>query len=65
MSKRTIATIKQFDYTSKEEFENDIKTMKSKGYVLTDGMGYNLNSQALEGDDKWKYTAYFIKSDLV
>lgn len=61
MSKRTVATIKQYDYTSKEEFEKDIEVMKSKGYFL-------LNSKEFKHgelkEDNWKYTGYFIKDTL-
>ena len=32
--KRTATTIKQFDYTNKEEFKKDIERMKKKGYTL-------------------------------
>lgn len=64
--KRTIATIKQFDYTSKEEFEKDIPKMKEKGYTLIEGGMFNncLQHQEIE-DIKWKYTASFIKSDMM
>lgn len=65
--KRTVATIKQFDYTSKEVFLKDIEKMKQKGYhLIHDGM-YNgkLDPQELNGDDTWKFTAYFVKSSMI
>lgn len=35
--KRFISEIRQYDYTSKEEFLNDIPKMKEKGYHLIEG----------------------------
>ena len=63
--KRTATTIKQFDYTNKEEFKKDIERMKKKGYTLiNNGMfGGTLEPNELN-DDKWKYTAFFMKSSL-
>ena len=65
--KRTISTIKQFDYTSKEEFEKDIKSMKEKGYTLINNGMFNnsLTAGKITGDDKWKYTGYFIQSKFM
>jgi hypothetical protein len=66
MAKRTISTIKQFDYTSKVEFLNDVNKMKLKGYILVDNGMYNdvLKHGAVD-DEVWKYTASFIKSKFI
>lgn len=64
--KRTVATIKQYDYTSKKEFEGHKIKMKEKGYVLIDNGMFNNTLKHRELDDyKWKYTAYFVKSDMM
>lgn len=69
MAKRTVATIKQYDYTSKEEFLKDIPKMLEKGYTLVDNGMINdcLKHGEIVGDDdgKWKYTAYFLKSPMM
>ncbi|GCD12623.1 hypothetical protein [Clostridium tagluense] len=64
--KRTVATIKQFDYTSKEEFDKDIIVMKKKGYTLIENGMYNnyLNAGKID-DSTWKFSAYFVKSSLL
>lgn len=64
--KRNIATIKQNDYTSKEEFEKDIEKMKEKGYILIcNGMYSGVLEPQEINDGIWKYTAHFIKSNLI
>lgn len=65
--KRTVCTIKQFDYTSKEEFEKDISRMREKGYHLIkkNDYGWSEHFGHDELDDAvWKYTAYFMKDTL-
>lgn len=63
--KRTVVTIKQFDYTSKEEFKKDIERMKKKGYsLIKDGMFGGVLEPNELNDNKWKYTAFFMKSSL-
>lgn len=67
MPKRVIATIKQVDYTSKEEYEKDVPKMRAKGYTVVSNdcmMGKVLTTQDIVGDDKWKFTAYFIKDTM-
>lgn len=65
--KRVAATIKECDYTSKEEFERDIPRMKEKGYkLICDGMYHGmLHPSEIEGDDYWHYTASFVKSTMM
>lgn len=62
--KRTILTIKQIDYTSKDEFEKDIPKMREQGYRLIEN---EFNNNFTHGDiigDTWTYTAYFSKETL-
>lgn len=60
--KRAVSTIKQYDYTSKEDFEKHKKEMKEKGYFLIEGL-FDGWLDAKEIDDvKWKFTASYIKS---
>lgn len=64
--KRTVCTIKQVDYSSKEDFLNDIKKQRETGYILIENGMFNdcLNHQEIDSAD-WKYTAYFCKDKLV
>jgi hypothetical protein len=68
-AKRTVATVKQFDYTSREAYEKDIPKMKAKGYVPTEGLGWGemLKGGKIVGseDSEWKYSAFFVKSDMM
>lgn len=64
--KRKYATIEQFDYTSKEEFEAHKTKMIQRGYTLIEGIFSGvLDHGEIVGDDKWKYNASFIKSDML
>lgn len=64
--KRQYATIKQFDYSSKEEFEKHKVEMENKGYRLIKGIFSGvLDPNEILGDDNWKYSASFIKSDMM
>lgn len=65
MAKRTVATIKQFDYTSKDEFQKDIDRMKKKGYFLVENGMLNGLTHGEVLDDTWRYTAYFVKTDMM
>lgn len=63
--KRSVLTIKEYDYTSKEEFEKDIEVMKKKGYTLIEGGAFNgLTHHEVVGSDTWKYSAYFFKETM-
>ncbi len=64
--KRSICTIKQYDYIDKAAFIKDIPKMKSKGYVLIEkGMCNGLfYPQPIHGGDDFTYTAAFIKDTL-
>lgn len=67
MGKRSIATVKCYDYTSKEEFEKDIEPMKEKGYrVIEKGMfnGAINHGEIVGSENKWKYSAWFLKETL-
>lgn len=61
--KRAVGIIKQYDYSSKEEFENHKKQLQERGYFLIDGgmLGGVLDPQELQ-NEKWKFTAAYIKS---
>lgn len=70
MPKRTVATIKQFDYASKEEYEKDIPRMEKRGCFPVNGLvlGRTLKDGEIGDSDEdceWRYTAYFIKSDMM
>lgn len=63
--RRQYAVIRQYDYTSKAEFEKHVKEMESKGYVLVKGFyGGQLDPSEMDGE-VWTYTASFIKSDML
>lgn len=63
--KKSINTIKQYDYISKEEFLKDIGVMKNKGYILIeDGMYGGILDHHEIDSDIYKYTACFTKSTL-
>lgn len=61
--KKYVSTIKQYDYSSKEEFEKHKKEMLEKGYFLIENgmLKGALDPQELQ-DEKWKFTAAYIKS---
>lgn len=61
-TKRAIATIKQYDYTSFEEFQKDIPRMNKKGYALMENV---LTHGKISFNSTWTYTAYFIKNDVM
>lgn len=64
--KRCYGTIRMYDYTSQKEFEKHKQEMKEKGYMLIEnGMfGGTMNPETLDCE-KWKFTACFIKSDMI
>lgn len=53
--RRTVATIKQYDYESKEEFEKDIPNMKKKGYHVMSTNDFKHGEIYGSEDSKWKY----------
>lgn len=65
--KREYAIIRQFDYSNKEEFETHKSEMEKEGYKLVKGMysGIMDPCEIGEANDKWRYTASFIKSDIL
>lgn len=64
--KRSILTIKQYDYSSVAEFEKHKKEMKSKGYFLLDEnyMGGMFKAQEVVNGDKWVFTACYMKDTM-
>ena len=64
--KRRYADIRCYDYTSKEEFERHCKKLEAQGWhLIKDGMFQGtLDPQEMD-DDTWKFTASFIKSDMI
>lgn len=60
--KRSVSTIKQYDYTSEADFQNHKKEMKAKGYFLIEGLFDGCLDPAEVQDEKWKFTASYIKS---
>jgi len=63
--KRSILTIKQYDYTSIEEFKKDSEEMIKKGYILLDEK--YLDGKFNHGEvtfGKWKYTACYMKDNI-
>lgn len=64
MKKRTVATIKQYDYRTKEDYENDIPAMKQKGYLPLNTTEFYAGT-IVGSDEEYKFTAYFIKSDMM
>lgn len=68
MAKRTVCNIKQQDYTSKEAFLKDVPKMREKGWHLIEKDSYGWSEMFGHGeldDDVWKYTAHYIKSDMM
>lgn len=64
--RRQYATIKQFDYSTKEEFKKHKVEMENKGYRLVkDIFSGILDPGELGNDENWKYTASFIKTDMM
>ena len=64
--KRQYATIKSFDYSSKEEFEKHKIQMENKGYRLVKGIYSGvLDPSEIDNDDNWKYSASFIETDMM
>lgn len=63
--KRKYATIEQYDYVSKEEFEKHRKEMEDAGFRLINGIYDGLmDAGELGGSETWTYTASYIKSDM-
>ena len=66
--KRTISTVKTYDYTSMKEFEKHCIEMSSKGYCLIkdDGslIGNAFSHGEIVNDEKYVYSASFVKSTL-
>ena len=61
--KRYVSTIKQYDYSSNEEFEKHKKEMIEKGYYLVDrGMFGGIFDPHELQDEKWKFSATYLKS---
>lgn len=60
--KRTVSTIKQYDYSSKKEFEKHKKEMKERGYHFIEGLFDGWLDASEIQDNKWKFTASYIKS---
>ena len=64
--KRQYATIKLFDYSSKEEFEKHKIEMENKGYRLAKGIYSGvLDPSEIDNDDNWEYSASFIETDMM
>lgn len=66
--KRTVATVKQYDYSSMKEFEKHKSEMIEKGYHFIENNGSSLSMAFNHGtlnDEKWVYTASYIKSDMM
>jgi hypothetical protein len=67
--KRTVMTIKGFDYENEEDFKKDIPLMKEKGYNLITSEFNNVFShgEIAHTPDayRWHYTAYFYKDSLL
>jgi hypothetical protein len=59
--KRNIATIKQYDYNTKEAFLKDKEVMRNKGYVLAPENLFGYNEGVINTTD-WHYTAIYIKA---
>lgn len=61
--KRQVSTIKQYDYSGKEEFEKHRKEMQKRGYFLIENGMFKgaLDPQELQ-EEEWKFTAAYIKS---
>lgn len=65
VKRRQYAVIRQYDYVSKEEFQKHRVEMEKKGYILVEGFfSKALDPYEME-DGYWKYSASFIKSDLM
>ena len=63
--KRKYATIEQYDYVNKEEFEKHRKEMEDAGFRLINGIyGGLMDAGELGGSETWTYTASYIKSDM-
>ena len=63
--KRKYATIEQYDYVNKEEFEKHRKEMEDAGFRLINGIyGGLMDVGELGGSETWTYTASYIKSDM-
>lgn len=63
--KKSVYTLKQYDYTSQAEFKKHSQEMKEKGYrLLTDEFNSMFNNQEIIGDEKWHYTACYCKDTL-
>ena len=63
--KRKYATIEQYDYVNKEEFEKHRKEMEDAGFRLINGIYDGLmDAGELAGSETWTYTASYIKSDM-
>ena len=70
MKKKNVATIKQYDYKSWEDFQKDIPKMQEKGYWLIEEGRFGFSEQFAPrkiDDENYEYkvTAYFIKSDMI
>lgn len=62
---RKYQEIKGYDYKSYDEFLNHSKKMKEKGWTLIkDIFGGALDPQEMD-DDRYKYTACYIKSPML
>ncbi len=66
MKRREHSQIKMYDYISKEEFEKHRIQMEDKGWhLIKEGMFNGTMNPTYLDDEVWKYTACFIKSDLM
>lgn len=64
--RRQYGVIRMYDYTSKKEFEKHKQEMIQKGYMLIENGMFNRSMEPQEmEDEKWKFTACFIKSDMI
>ena len=61
------ATIRCYDYTSKEEFEKHKKIMQSKGYILIEGiLSGSLDPKEINDSNyPYSYNASYIKSSMI
>lgn len=63
--KRQHGLIRMYDYISKEEFEKHKKEMWDKGYHLIEGLFDGCLDASEIDDETWKYTACYLKSDMM
>ena len=64
--KRQYGMIRMYDYANKAEFEKHKAQMESKGWILIEnGMFGGTMSPAELDCEHFKFTACFIKSDMI